>query len=119
MRWQDDALCATTDPDLFFPEPRDKAVAAKRICASCRVKDECLEYALEAREEHGVWGGLTEVERAALLEPVKPVLARLDYDSMAELLSLGMPVGDIAARLGCSTESVTRFRKRLNARDAA
>ncbi|WP_424556268.1 WhiB family transcriptional regulator [Streptacidiphilus pinicola] len=41
--------------------------AAKRVCAGCPVLDECRTYALEAREPYGVWGGMSEDERAALL----------------------------------------------------
>ena len=119
MTWQDDALCATTDPDAFFPDIRDKATTAKTICGMCEVRTECLTYAIENREEHGVWGGTTEQERTAMWEPLKPDLARLDYDRMGELIGLGLTVGEVAYRLGCSTESVSRFRKRLQARDAA
>jgi WhiB family redox-sensing transcriptional regulator len=62
-----DAACATTDPELFFPDSRSPASEAKEICAGCPVRPECLEYALAAAEEFGVWGGLTEKERRKLL----------------------------------------------------
>jgi WhiB family redox-sensing transcriptional regulator len=64
-----DAACATADPELFFPrERRDPQIpAAKRVCARCPVKDECLQYSLSAQEEFGIWGGLDEWERHELL----------------------------------------------------
>ena len=46
--WRDDAVCATTDPDLFFPESRDVRAErqAKKICAGCPVVQDCLEFLL-------------------------------------------------------------------------
>jgi WhiB family redox-sensing transcriptional regulator len=55
--WQDRALCAQTDPEAFFPE---------KVCRSCEVRVECLEYALEKDERFGIWGGLSERERRRL-----------------------------------------------------
>ena len=66
--WQERALCAQTDPEAFFPEKGGSTREAKRVCASCEVRVECLEYALRIREPHGIWGGLNEAERRALLE---------------------------------------------------
>jgi len=40
---------------------------AKAICEACSVIDECREYALENGEQHGIWGGLNEVERREIL----------------------------------------------------
>lgn len=62
-RWQDHALCAETDPDAFFPEKGGSTREAKRVCRSCLVRSECLEYALENDERFGVWGGMSERER--------------------------------------------------------
>ena len=74
-RWQDVSACKGMDPTLFFgpehpetvKEKRDREEAAKAVCDTCPVKQACLEYALEAREGYGIWGGLTELERKALL----------------------------------------------------
>jgi WhiB family redox-sensing transcriptional regulator len=62
-RWQDRALCAETDPEAFFPEKGGSTRDAKRICAGCEVKAECLAYALEHDERFGIWGGMSERER--------------------------------------------------------
>ena len=67
LGWQDRALCAQTDPEAFFPEKGGSTREAKRICASCDVRPECLEYALEFRIDHGVWGGCSERERRRIL----------------------------------------------------
>ncbi|TAK89401.1 MAG: WhiB family transcriptional regulator [Burkholderiaceae bacterium] len=64
--WQERALCSQTDPDAFFPEKGGSTREAKRICARCEVKAECLEYALGHEERFGIWGGLSERERRKL-----------------------------------------------------
>lgn len=66
LAWQADALCAQTDPEAFFPEKGGSTRDAKRICESCEVRAECLEYALEHDERFGIWGGLSERERRKL-----------------------------------------------------
>lgn len=66
LSWQADALCAETDPEAFFPEKGGSTREAKRICASCDVKQQCLEYALKNDERFGIWGGLSERERRKL-----------------------------------------------------
>ena len=67
MNWDDEASCQGIDPEVFFPDrPSDRALAAKAICRGCPVRTACLEFALETRLDHGVWGGLTEVERRSL-----------------------------------------------------
>lgn len=65
-QWQENALCAQTDPEAFFPEKGGSTREAKRICLGCEVKDKCLEYALANDERFGIWGGLSERERRRL-----------------------------------------------------
>ncbi len=60
------ALCAQTDPELFFPEAGASARPAKQICDVCPVKNECLLEALANEYSDGIWGGLTASERKAL-----------------------------------------------------
>lgn len=67
--WQESALCAETDPEAFFPDKGGSTREAKRICAGCEVRAECLAYALDhARDagRFGIWGGLSERERRRL-----------------------------------------------------
>lgn len=66
LAWQTDALCSQTDPEAFFPEKGGSTRDAKRICTSCEVRGECLEYALANDERFGIWGGLSERERRKL-----------------------------------------------------
>ena len=66
LRWQERALCAQTDPEAFFPEKGGSTREAKRICTTCAVRSECLEYALGNDERFGIWGGLSERERRRL-----------------------------------------------------
>lgn len=66
LGWQERALCAQTDPEAFFPEKGGSTREAKRVCTSCDVRAECLEYALAHDERFGIWGGLSERERRKL-----------------------------------------------------
>lgn len=66
LAWQSDSLCAQTDPEAFFPEKGGSTRDAKKICGSCEVRNQCLEYALENDERFGIWGGLSERERRKL-----------------------------------------------------
>lgn len=66
LAWQADSLCAQTDPEAFFPEKGGSTRDAKKICTSCEVRTECLEYALSNDERFGIWGGLSERERRKL-----------------------------------------------------
>jgi WhiB family redox-sensing transcriptional regulator len=73
--WQAKAACRGPQAAVFFPpthperkdERAEREDRAKEICASCAVRKPCLEYALEIREPHGIWGGLNELERKAVL----------------------------------------------------
>lgn len=65
--WTRDALCAQVGTDEWFPPKGGSTKAAKEICASCSVIDECLAYALRNHERFGIWGGLSERERRPLL----------------------------------------------------
>src|SRR5215212_3582181 len=64
--WQERALCAQTDTEAFFPEKGGSTREAKKVCLTCEVRGECLEYALMNDERFGIWGGLSERERRKL-----------------------------------------------------
>lgn len=64
--WATEAKCLNADPDVFFPEKGGSTREAKRICAECTVRVDCLEYALEHDERFGIWGGMSERERRKL-----------------------------------------------------
>lgn len=71
MSWREHAACAGEDTSLFFPWDGERGHAAERreakakeICSGCTVRPECLAWA-EDHRERGLWGGLTEDERAS------------------------------------------------------
>ena len=74
--WQHKAECRGPQAEVFFPPPQFERKAdrlqrerrAKKICEQCVVKTECLDYSLNIREPHGIWGGLNESERRAMIE---------------------------------------------------
>jgi WhiB family redox-sensing transcriptional regulator len=66
LSWHEDALCAQTDPEAFFPDKGGSTREAKRVCMSCEVRVKCLDYALEHDERFGIWGGLSERERRSV-----------------------------------------------------
>lgn len=71
--WRMRAACRTADPALFFPELGESAGAAKRICADCPVRAECLAFAVASGERFGVFGGLSERERHGMgTKPSRP-----------------------------------------------
>ena len=61
--WRLSAACRDLDTAIFFPDSDNDAAAAKEVCASCPVREACLEFALVTRQDDGVWGGLDETER--------------------------------------------------------
>jgi WhiB family transcriptional regulator, redox-sensing transcriptional regulator len=66
LTWKVDGACRWVEPELFFPVSDAEAGPAKRVCAACGVQQRCLDFAMEMRENEGVWGGLTGPERRAL-----------------------------------------------------
>lgn len=61
--WSDAALCRGGGPNLWFSGDLPDRARAKRVCAVCPVHDACAEYAIR-HESFGVWGGMTERDRA-------------------------------------------------------
>jgi WhiB family transcriptional regulator, redox-sensing transcriptional regulator len=78
--WSSLGRCAGTDPDALFVQGKAQR-EAKAVCKGCPVIAECLADALDNRTEFGVWGGMTERERRALLR------RRPDVRSWTHLLS--------------------------------
>lgn len=74
LDWSSAAACRGSEGSLFYSadsaerkEDRiEREQLAKRICAGCLVRDECLRAALDRHESYGIWGGLNEFERRAL-----------------------------------------------------
>jgi WhiB family redox-sensing transcriptional regulator len=69
--WRAKAACLGMDSELFFPVATtgpalEQTERAKAVCRRCPVLNACLEWALETKQDAGVWGGLTEDERRTL-----------------------------------------------------
>jgi WhiB family redox-sensing transcriptional regulator len=72
MPWFEHAACAETDPDAWFPSKGNATKKAKWVCNHrCPVRAECLDYALDTDQKHGVWGGLSVNERRKLKREAK------------------------------------------------
>jgi WhiB family redox-sensing transcriptional regulator len=66
MNWTARGACLNLAPDELFVQGAAQR-SARAVCLGCRVRLECLSDALDNRVEFGVWGGMTERERRALL----------------------------------------------------
>jgi WhiB family redox-sensing transcriptional regulator len=66
--WMARGNCQFEPPERFFPSDGVGVEIAKRICETCPVQTPCLEYALEQRIDHGVWGGTSERQRRRILK---------------------------------------------------
>ncbi|MDT0347551.1 WhiB family transcriptional regulator [Streptomyces litchfieldiae] len=76
MDWRHQGVCREEDPELFFPIGNTgpallQIEEAKAVCRRCPVMEQCLQWAMETRQEHGVWGGMSEDERRAMARRAK------------------------------------------------
>lgn len=62
LTWHLEAACKNEPTDVFFQDVGESSQAAKAICATCPVVDDCLEWALK-HEKDGIWGGMSPIER--------------------------------------------------------
>jgi WhiB family transcriptional regulator, redox-sensing transcriptional regulator len=69
----DGALCAEVDPGIFFPGDSDSGSSkkAKSICMECSIRIKCLDFAVENNIDHGVWGGMSAVDRRRIRRMLK------------------------------------------------
>ena len=116
--WRDSALCAQTDPELFFPEKDGgNSREARKICGTCDVRRQCLEYAL-THHETGIWGGTSDRERMRMrnAKPGQPTLYNAHREvrnaTIHQLAALGtLSPAEIAEQAGCTERTVHRVRK--------
>ena len=78
IAWVSQALCRATDPDELFVRGAAQRKAAV-ICRHCPVMQECGADALDNKVEFGVWGGMTERQRRALLKQHPDVVSWADF----------------------------------------
>ncbi len=69
--WRDHAACLGHDTERFYPSGTtgaalDQAEQAKAVCAGCKVRAQCLDYAMDTNQDAGIWGGMTEDQRRTL-----------------------------------------------------
>lgn len=119
--WMLDALCAETDPEAFFPEKGGSTQTAKKICARCDVREDCLEYALQReRDGHfvqGVWGGKSRIERQLMRgkRTKKRSTRRVDElrdEAVVSMRRQGLPREMVAEKTGVSVRTVERVMSR-------
>ena len=96
LNWQEKALCTEVGGDLFYPELGELGSDAKTVCRRCEARVACLDYALQARDRDGIFGGFTERQRL----------------KVARDHAAGMPLEDIIA------EDDAAFYARIEAREA-
>ena len=111
LSWMDRAACLTDDVRaaiaMFFSYDMETRRQAKAICASCPVRDECLDTAMANREEHGVWGGLDETERRTLRNRRRKAGSNLRARVLDLARTLDRPTGvEIAGIVGCHPNTV-------------
>lgn len=106
-QWQDSAACRDSDSELFFEPDNEWPVvrmrreqAAKKICAACPVRADCLRFAESGPEVFGIWGGTTQRERAngrrrrrRKPEPVRrqPVMAKSQAANQSRAANRSQP----------------------------
>lgn len=108
--WMDDALCAETDPEAFFPEKGASSKTAKSICAMCDVKERCLQYALDnGFDWDGIYGGLSARERRRLRGNSETRGAETRR-RVIQMTARHMTTADIARELDLTPRQVMRHR---------
>lgn len=120
--WREQAACTEHDTELFFPIARtqgwmQQTREAKRVCASCPVREECLRWALDTGQRTGVWGGLSEKERKDRYQ-VKESQAERCWDHqewIKEQLAKGVTQKDLAQQLVVSRQVLSRVVRQLKA----
>ena len=117
MDWRHRAACLDEDPELFFPIGNTgpallQIEEAKQVCRRCDVRDACLQWALEAGQDHGVWGGLSEDERRALKRRAARARIRTAYPGPRRRTPVQSPVACVVPRVGLRTSLRTRTPKR-------
>jgi WhiB family redox-sensing transcriptional regulator len=70
--WRHEAACRDFDTDVFFPDSDENAGPAIAICATCPVREQCLDFALSTNQADGIWGGTTETERRRIRRRRRP-----------------------------------------------
>jgi hypothetical protein len=131
--WRTQAACTGDTAELFFPvgdnlKARAQADQAKTVCRRCPVREACLSWALETRQDEGVLGGLTEDERRVLhgrrrrhgyRSNAAAHILNTRLEEFTELRNQGLDPLGIAQEMGTNVQTVNNVIHQLNARSAA
>jgi len=110
--WRYRAACRGAELKVFFPDRGESAEPARQICASCPVRQPCLEFALRHAITHGIWGGLAERDRRAL-RTRQAGAARQERDAaIAAASAAGYTDAAIGRAFGLAATSVSRVLSR-------
>ena len=118
--WMESAACKGKDVDLFFSGPGMLPVEALRLCQSCPVRVDCLNYAVDNHIDHGMWGGLSARERRVRCQytPIKTNTQLFSSEQRQRIVArflFGLSTLEIAEELGCSRRTVSRVLARERA----
>lgn len=76
--WQMQGACRGHDSAVYFHPDGERGHArenrelnAKKVCAGCPVLQQCRDHALSVHEPYGIWGGMTETERAEYVRSLR------------------------------------------------
>jgi WhiB family redox-sensing transcriptional regulator len=102
QEWRQFAACRGVDPATFFPERGDRETveAAKSLCATCPVAEECIEYAVSLGTRSGIWGGRSAHNYRSSLTPKTCELCKCEFRT------------SVPQRRLCSEECRTEARRR-------
>lgn len=110
--WMRQAACNGHDSNLWFPEAGKSTRAARVICATCPVKAECTDFAVESDVWHGVWGGLDGYEvRKLRKERLRAGTLRRTCDNCRERFT-PRAINQVLCSEACQRASNTRRQAR-------
>ena len=116
VRWRELAACRGADLDVFFPGRGESAEPARRVCATCPVREPCLDYALSSGVTCGVWGGLAERDRRELRTRRLGAARRERDTAIAAAAAAGYSQAAIGREFGLTRTSVSRVLSRTDER---
>jgi WhiB family redox-sensing transcriptional regulator len=110
--WRHRAACRGAELEVFFPDRGQSADRARQICASCPVREPCLDYALRHGIVHGIWGGLTGRDRRALRSRYLSTSRRKRDEAILAADAAGYSQAAIGRAFGLTRTSVGRVLSR-------
>jgi WhiB family redox-sensing transcriptional regulator len=113
--WMKSANCTSTDPDIFHAESKGSQTLrdARKVCGNCDVVSQCLEWALEVGDRHGILGGLTPGARQRLARERRKAAGGMVRCRVCDTMFKGLPQNSY-----CSKECHLVFRRRRDRRSA-